>query len=127
MIIKQFKGQYTAIDKSHETDASAAVQSSNLAAVQSSKVQRSMTTPRYRFSASRVQRSVHRMYVWFSADDRQEYLDLVIRIGFETGTRLPSRVSDESSPVLCRGAWSGEIARAHVRRSALQFSVKVGG
>jgi hypothetical protein len=39
MIIKQFKGQYTAIDKSHETDASAAVQRSNLAAVQSSKVQ----------------------------------------------------------------------------------------
>jgi hypothetical protein len=36
-----------------------------------------MTTPRYRFSASRVQRSVRRMHVFFSADDKQEYLDLL--------------------------------------------------
>jgi len=32
MIIKQFKGQYTAIDKSHETDASAAFQRSKFSA-----------------------------------------------------------------------------------------------
>jgi hypothetical protein len=60
----------------------------SLTAVQSSKLQRSMTTPRYRFAASRTD-------VFFSADDRQEYLESVISIGFETGAGFPSRVSDE--------------------------------
>ncbi len=44
-----------------------------------------------------VQRDACRMDVFFSADDRQEYLDLVISISFETRARFPSMVSDEQS------------------------------
>lgn len=44
-----------------------------------------------------VQRDACRMDVFFSADDRQEYLDLVISIGFEARARFPSMVSDEQS------------------------------
>jgi hypothetical protein len=42
-----------------------------------------------------VQRGVRCMDVFFSTDDRREYLDLVISIGFKTRVGFPSMVSDE--------------------------------
>jgi hypothetical protein len=42
-----------------------------------------------------VQRGVRCMDVFFSTDDRREYLDLVISIGFQTRVGFPSMVSDE--------------------------------
>ena len=56
------------------------------------------------------------MGVFFSADDRQEYLDLLSQSVSKHA--LDFLVSDESSRSLRGRAWPGESTRAHVRRSA---------
>jgi len=64
------------------------------------------------------------MDVFFSVDDGQKHLDLLSQSASKPA--LDFVVSDESSRALCGVVPSAEVARAHVRRSALQFSVKVG-
>jgi hypothetical protein len=63
----EFQGQYTAIDKQHETDAESAAMA---------RIARVVVPD---FPHHVVQRGARRMDVFFSADDRQEYLGLLSR------------------------------------------------
>ena len=86
-----------------------------------------MTTPRYRFSASRVQRGVRRMDVLFSADDRQEYLDLLSQsaskhaLDFLAGCLMSHHAHFVGVPRQERSL-ARTFGEAHCR-----FCVKVGG
>jgi hypothetical protein len=88
-----------------------------------------MTTPRYRFSASRVQRGVRRMDVSFSTDDRQEYLDLLSQSVSKHA--LDFLVSDESSRSLswsCLARRDRSRARSEKRMEDIRgWSISVKG
>jgi hypothetical protein len=91
----------------------------SLTAVQSSKVQRPMTTPRSRFSASRRAASACAGWMFSSPlmTDKNSSICYLNRLRNSAG--FPSIVSDEQSCSLCGGAPSGEIARAHVPEKSI--------
>jgi hypothetical protein len=67
------------------------------------------------------------MGVFFSADDRQEYLDPLSESASKHALDFLARCLMSHHAHFRGRASAGESARAHVRRSASQFSVKVGG
>jgi REP element-mobilizing transposase RayT len=91
-----------------------------------------MTTPRYRFSASRVQRSVRRMDVFFSCDDREEYLDLLSQsaskhaLDFSAWCLMSNHAYFVVMPV-GRDRSTRTFGEAHRRYTRMMNSAKVGG
>jgi hypothetical protein len=66
------------------------------------------------------------MGVFFSADDRQEYLDLLSQSASKHALDFLASCLISHHAHFVGGVPSGENARAHVQSSALRFSVKVG-
>ena len=142
MIIKQFKGQCTAIDKKHETEANSgapyhvtSIGSRSVVPIVEDVPEVIILPELWRKTSGVVadcphhvvERGVRRMDVFFSADDRQEYLDLLSQSASKHALDfLAWCLMRNHSHVVVVPCQERSLA-CTFRRRALQFSVEVGG